>query len=114
MATLPYPYRFVDRFPDRRYVVFRVNAGGAVTIAYGGKSQDGKCPAAPRLAAERRRGPKPIPAAGPQPLICFDDNGWRLDSPESATVTRSNAVNLIAEALCEEAYEGYESFTCFD
>lgn len=111
ITNLPYSFRFLDKYSTDKYVVFRVGAGASVNIAYGGKSQEGKCPKAPRLPVKHRRGSKPFAAAGPEPLICFEDDGWRPGSPEAAAVARSQAVNLVANALCEEAYEG---FACFD
>jgi hypothetical protein len=114
LESLPYTFRFINRYATGRYVVFRVDAGAAVTVAYGGKSKDGHCPTPPRLPAKHRDGAKPYPAAGPEPLICFDDDSWRTGSSEAAAVIRSNIVNTVAEALCEEAYQEVEGFTCFD
>ena len=114
MSRLPYTFDFENKYSSNQYVVFRVNGEAAVNIAYGGKREGRKCPKPPDLPARHRRGSKAFPAAGPEPLICFDDDSWRPGSSESATIARSNAANLVAEALCEEVYRGFESFACFD
>ena len=114
IANLPYSFSFLEKYSTDKYVVFRVGAGASVNIAYGGKREGGKCPKAPRLPLKHRRGTKPFAAAGPEPLICFEHDGWRPGSPEAAAVARLRAVNLVANALCEEVYTGYEGFACFD
>lgn len=114
MATLPYSFSILEKYSTDKYVVFRVEAGTSVNIAYGGKSRKGECPKPPRLPVGHHRGSKPFPAAGPEPLICFEDDGWRPGSSESATISRSRTAHLAAEALCEEVYQGFEGFACFD
>lgn len=114
MATLPYSFSFLKKYSTDNYAVFRVGARPSVNIAYGGKSKGGKCPKEPRLPEKHRGGSKPFPAAGPERLICFDDDAWRPGSSESATIARTRMAYLVAEALCEEVHQGYESFACFD
>jgi hypothetical protein len=114
IAKLPYSFSFLKKYSTDKYVVFRVRAGASVNFAYGGKSNKGHCAKAPRLPVKHRRGSKPFAAAGPEPLICFEHDGWRPGSPEAAAVARLRAVNLVANALCEEVYKGYEGFACFD
>jgi hypothetical protein len=116
MATLPYSFDFLNEHPTDRYVVFRVGPGASVNIAYGGRSKRGECPKPPRLPAKHRRGSKPFAAAGPEPLICFEDDGWRPGASKSAATTRARTASLVANALCEEVYdeEAYEDFACFD
>lgn len=114
MVNLPYSFKFLDEASTADYAVFRVDAGGSVDIAFGGKSRGDKCPNPPQLPAAHRRGSKPSAAAGPEPLICLEHDAWRPRDPNPTAVVRLRAVNLVANALCEEAYKGYESFVCFD
>jgi hypothetical protein len=114
MATLPYSVDLLDELSTEEYVVFRAGDGASVDIAYGGESKEGKCPRAPRLPIKHRRGSKPFAAAGPEPLICLEHDAWRPGASEGATTARLRTVNLVANALCEEIYKGYESFACFD
>lgn len=114
MEELPYSFSFRNGYSSEDYVVFRVDASASVNIAYGGKSRGGKCPRPPRLPARHRGGAKPFPAAGPERLICFEDDSWRPGSSEAATITRSRTAFIVAEALCREVYPGFDGFACFD
>lgn len=115
MAGLPYPFRYIDEHSGKQYVVFHVSdiaSAASVNIAYAGQSANYKCPKPPLLPVKHRRGSKPFPAAGPEPLICLEDDGWRPGSSESATANRARIVYIVAEALCEKVYT--DGFTCFD
>lgn len=116
MSELPYSHEFLERHSTEEYVVFRVGPGAPVNIAYGGRSRDGTRPKPPRLPEKHRRGAKPFAAAGPEPLICFEDDGWRPESSESAAIARGRMVDLVADSLCQEVYDeaAYEDFACFD
>lgn len=113
MAGLPYAYRVLDRYSTRNYVVVRVGNTTPVDIAYGGKSEGGRCPAMPELPAKHRRS-RPFVAAGPERLICFEDDGWRPSSRQADAITPGNIAYIVANALCEEVYRGFDSFACFD
>ena len=108
----PYDYRFLPERSTRDYVVFRVSDPGrnSVNIAFGGKPVGMHCPEAPPLPARHWQGGKPFSAAGPEPLICFDDDSWRPGSPEKIVVARTNIRSAVATALCEELYG---EFACF-
>lgn len=114
MVNLPYSFKFLDEYSTADYAVFRVDAGGSVDVAFGGKSRGDECPKPPQLPAAHRRRSKPFAAAGPEPLICLEHDAWRPRGSNAAAIARLRAVNLVANALCEEVYEGYESFACFD
>jgi hypothetical protein len=112
MAELPYQYRLLPKRSTEDYATFivvnpRQNLG--VTFAYGLPAKGGGCSPFPQLPPHRK-GDKPAVAAGPEPLICLEDDGWRRGDDYRESIVRGRIVGDVALALCEEVHD---EWTCF-
>lgn len=112
MEGLPYKYRLLSTVKAEHYVTFAVvnpRQKLEVTFAYGLPAENGGCLPFPELPPHRKS-PKPAVAAGPEPLICLEDDSWRRGSGNRESVVRRRIVGDVAKALCEEAHD---ELACF-
>lgn len=112
MAELPYQYQLLPKLETEDYVTFIVvnpRQKLEVTFAYGRPGKGGSCPPFPELPPHRK-GEKTAVAAGPEPLICLEDDAWRRGNDYRESIIRGNILGDVAKALCEEVYDYW---TCF-
>jgi hypothetical protein len=113
MANLPYDYELLPELKTKYYTAFTVinpRQDLEVTFVYGLPGKKKRCPPFPELPTPHRKGLKPAVAAGPEPLICLEDDAWRRGNDSREAVVRGRIVDAVAQALCEEVYD---EWTCF-
>jgi hypothetical protein len=108
MGELPYRYELLPKLETKDYVTFTVvnpRQDLEVTFAYGLPGKGGGCPPFPKLPVSHRTGSKPAVAAGPEPLICLEDDAWRASDGDREKIVRKRISGDVAVALCKEAHD---------
>lgn len=120
MEGLPYEYRMLPRLKTDDYVVFHVSNPRqdlGINVAFGLPNRKNRCQEPPQLPAPHRSSSRAFSGAAGHPLICIQDDGWRVgDSPRESVLRAQMGGQSLAMALCEEVYdkERFEDFVCFD
>jgi len=112
MDELPYHYRLLPNRRTKNYVVLNVvnpRQKLEVTFVFGLPRKDGGCPPIPTLPPPPK-GEKPAVAAGPEPLICLENDALRRGDDYRERVVRGKILDRVALALCEEVHGHWPCF----